>query len=636
MALVSLQDVCLAFGGAPLLDHATMQIERGERICLLGRNGCGKTTLLRLIHGDLLPDQGAVARSPGLTSARLDQEIPSDIAGTVLEVVTSGLGARGQLLADYRRTGAMLAESGGTDPQWLARLDRLSQALDVDRGWEIHRRVEDIVARLGLPADHAFASLSTGQRRRTLLARALVAEPDVLLLDEPTNHLDIDSIAWLEDFLTTTRSTVILVTHDRALVRKVADRIIELDRGRLIDGRCGYDTFLERKEQEMAAERERDGRLDRRLAIEEAWLRRGVKARRTRDEGRVKALLRMRQQRLARREQAGRLNLTIQSGGRTGTLVMEAERIAFSFGERPVVTDFSCQVLRGDRVGIVGANGCGKTTLLRLLLGELQPQRGQVRLGTNLEVIYFDQLRQQLDEEKSVFDNVVDGNDTVLVGSRRQHVIGYLQKFLFPPERAQVKVRVLSGGERCRLLLAKLLIHPANVLVLDEPTNDLDLETLEFLEEQLADFPGTLLLVSHDRTFLNNLVTSVLAFEAPGTVSETIGGVDDWLRQRQREKEVRETRPAAPPLVRRRAPRHRLGFNEERELAGLPERIEGLENEKAQVMASLADPDFYRTAGSDIGRVNAWLMELEEALTRLYERWQELEEIKSGGAAGAG
>ncbi|HNX96653.1 MAG TPA: ATP-binding cassette domain-containing protein, partial [Candidatus Aminicenantes bacterium] len=405
MALVSLQDVCLAFGGAPLLDHATMQIERGERICLLGRNGCGKTTLLKLIHGDLLPDQGAVARSPGLTSARLDQEIPSDIAGTVLEVVTSGLGARGQLLADYRRTGAMLAESGGTDPQWLARLDRLSQALDVDRGWEIHRRVEDIVARLGLPADHAFASLSTGQRRRTLLARALVAEPDVLLLDEPTNHLDIDSIAWLEDFLTTTRSTVILVTHDRALVRKVADRIIELDRGRLIDGRCGYDTFLERKEQEMAAERERDGRLDRRLAIEEAWLRRGVKARRTRDEGRVKALLRMRQQRLARREQAGRLNLTIQSGGRTGTLVMEAERIAFSFGERPVVTDFSCQVLRGDRVGIVGANGCGKTTLLRLLLGELQPQRGQVRLGTNLEVIYFDQLRQQLDEEKSVFES---------------------------------------------------------------------------------------------------------------------------------------------------------------------------------------------------------------------------------------
>jgi len=636
MALVSLQDVCLAFGGAPLLDHATVQIERGERICLLGRNGCGKTTLLKLIHGDLLPDQGAVARSPGLTSARLDQEIPEDIAGTVHEVVTAGLGARGQLLADYRRTGALLAESGGTDPQWLARLDRLSQALDTDRGWEVHRRVDDIVARLGLPANRPFAALSTGQRRRALLAAALVAEPDILLLDEPTNHLDIDSIAWLEDFLTTTRSTVILVTHDRALVRKIATRIIELDRGRLIDGRCNYDTFLERKEQEMAAERERDGRLDRRLAGEEVWLRRGVKARRTRDEGRVKALLRLRQQRMARREPAGRLNLTIQSGGRSGNLVMEAERISFSYDERPVVTDFSCQVLRGDRVGIVGANGCGKTTLLRLLLGELPPQRGQVRLGTNLEVLYFDQLRQQLDEEKSVFDNVADGNDTVLVGQRRQHVIGYLAQFLFPPERTQVKVRVLSGGERCRLLLAKLLVHPANVLVLDEPTNDLDLETLEFLEERLADFPGTLLLVSHDRAFLNNLVTSVLAFEASGTVSETIGGVDDWLRQRRQGEAVREARPPTPPPVRRRPVRRKLGYGEERELTGLPERIEELENEKTQVVASLADPVFYRTAGSDIGRVNARLMALEEELARLYERWQELEEIKSGGATGAG
>ncbi len=632
MALISLQDVCVAFGDKPLLDHATLQIERGEKICLLGRNGCGKTTLLKLIHGEVLPDSGAVARSQGVTSARLDQEIPGGIVGTVHEVVTAGLGARGRLLADYHRAGALLAESGGHDRQLLARLDRRSSALDHDQGWEIHRRVDDIIGHMGLPADQPFASLSTGQCRRALLARALVAGPDILLLDEPTNHLDIDSICWLEEFLSDTDCTVLLVTHDRALVRKVAGRILELDRGRLIDGGCDYDTFLTRKEQELAAESRQDDRFDRRLAEEEAWLRRGVKARRTRDEGRVKALLAMREQRRGRRELAGRVNLTIQQGGRSGNQVIEARSVSFGYPGRTVVTDFSCQVLRGDRVGIVGANGSGKTTLLRLLLGELTPLKGEVRLGTGLEVIYFDQLRGQLDEEATVFDNVAGGNDTVTVEGRSQHVIGYLQKFLFPPERAQVKVRVLSGGERCRLLLARLLIHPANVLVFDEPTNDLDLETLEFLEERLAEFPGTLLLVSHDRTFLNNLVTSVLAFEAPGVVSETIGGIDDWLRQGPPAQTPETERPAAPP-PRRSPSRRKLGFNEERELTGLPAQIEALENERAQGVAKLADPSFYRTAGAAIAPLTDRLAELERELERLYLRWQELEEIKLGKAA---
>ena len=633
MALLSVKDVCVGFGGHLLLDHIELHIERRERVCLLGRNGSGKTTLMKLINGEIIPDSGTVARSQGVVTARLDQEIPAGIGGPVIDIVTSGLAAKGRLLADYHHASALLADSQGTDTRLLARLDRLGQQLDAENGWEIHRRVDLVIDRMKLPADAEFTTLSTGLKRRTLLAQALVSGPDILMLDEPTNHLDIEAISWLEDFLANYGGTILLVTHDRLLVQKLASRIIEIDRGRLLDWSCDYTTFLQRKEESLANEESQNRLFDKKLSEEEAWLRQGVKARRTRSQDRLKTLLKMRAQRRQRQEKPGKAFMTLQPGKRSGKLVIEAENVHYHYPGKQVVGGFSATIMRGDRVGIIGANGCGKTTLLRLLLGEFTPQQGTIRLGTNLETIYFDQRREQLDPEKTVFDSVADGNDRVIVNGASQHVIGYLRKFLFGAERIRTKVKSLSGGERCRLLLARLFTRPANLLVLDEPTNDLDIETLEFLEELLFDFQGTLLLVSHDRAFLNNVVTSTLVFLGNGKIEEYVGGYDDWLRHSpvpaipSPEKTMKKT------ASRVRITAGKITFKEERELEALPEKIKDLEEEKKHIYLKLADPAFYRKGDSDVSAVTSRLQALEIELAAAYMRWEHLEERKTQAGA---
>jgi ATP-binding cassette subfamily F protein uup len=629
MALLSVKDVCVGYGGFLLLDRIDLSIEQHERVCLLGRNGSGKTTLMKLINGEIAPDSGTVARGQGITTARLEQEIPTGITGPVIDIITSGLAAKGRLLADYHHTASLLADPHEDAPRLLARLDRLGQQLDAGNGWEIHRQVDLVISRMQLPAEAEFSTLSTGLQRRALLARALVSGPDILMLDEPTNHLDIDAIDWLENFLAAYGGTVVIVTHDRLLVQKLASRIIEIDRGRLLDWQCDYATFLKRKEESLAIEENQNRLFDKKLSIEEAWLRQGIKARRTRNQGRVNMLLKLRARRRERQEQPGGVKMILQAGKRSGNLVIAAENVCYEYPGKPVIRDFSTAILRRDRVGIIGPNGCGKTTLLRLLLGELTPQQGNVRLGTNLEVIYFDQLRDQLDPEKTVFDNVAGGNDSVTLNGVAQHVIGYLQKFLFTPERTRTKVKSLSGGERCRLLLARLFTRTANVLALDEPTNDLDIETLELLEELLLDFKGTLLLVSHDRTFLNNVVTSTLVFSGRGKIEEYVGGYDDWRRQREIPRIPDAEKPAPKPPPRARTAAVKMSFKEERELESLPQLLESLEAEKKELYRSLADPVFYRGASTEVAAANSRLQELEKELHAAYLRWEYLEERKA-------
>lgn len=656
MSLINLNDVTVAFGGPPLLDGVNVQFQRGERVCILGRNGAGKTTLLRLIHGALEPDQGAVARQQGVTSALLTQEVPGGIEDTVFDVVLSGLGKRGELPAEYHHLSVRLAEEGGS--QLLEQLDKIQKMLETGDGWDIHRQAETVITRMQLDPEALFPTLSAGLKRRVLLARALVCQPDILLLDEPTNHLDIDAITWLEEFLLRYNGTLLFVTHDRVLVRKLSTRIIELDRGRLTSWDCNYETFLERKEAAMGVERQQWDVFDKKLAKEEAWLRQGVKARRTRNEGRVKALLKMREERRVRRDQLGAVSMGLQDAKRSGKLVIDAENVTFTYepdGQtqtKTIIRDFNTLVMRGDRVGIIGSNGCGKTTLLRVLLGDLQPQQGSVRQGTNLEIAYFDQLRGQFDEEKSVLDNVADGNDRVVLNGKNLHIIGYLQEFLFTPERARTPVKVLSGGERNRLLLAKLFAKPANLLVMDEPTNDLDIETLELLEELLMDFPGTLLLVSHDRAFLDNVVTNTLVFEStepggqlPGertrTINDYIGGYGDWLKQRK------QTEPGDPEQTPVKTNGKRQEFNkkqdkhpgarprkltnkEKHELDTLPRTIEDLEHRQEELFQKMSDPAFYQQDdGAVIAGANRRVEELKQELAGAYQRWEELEELHS-------
>ena len=628
MPLISLDHVTTAFGHVPLLDDAAMQVEPGERIAIIGRNGTGKSTLLRILAGELTPDAGTVWWQPGATSARLVQDVPLDSPGTVFDAVADGLGELRALVREYHRAAVAVAEDA--TPASLAALGEAQHELEKHGGWSVEQRVETVLSHLSLPADVPVLTLSGGWRRRVLLARALVTSPSLLLLDEPTNHLDIDAIEWLEAFLLEYAGAVVFVTHDRAFLQRVATRIVELDRGQLTSWPGDYVTFVAKKDAWLANEETARAAFDKKMAIEEAWLRRGVKARRTRDEGRVRALMRMRDERRGRRDQPGSVRLQIDPGERTGQVVFEAERISKAYSGKPVVRDLSVRIMRKDRIGLIGPNGAGKTTLLRMLVGELEPDSGEVRRGTSVQVAYFDQQREQLDPERTVVDTVSDGNDTVTVAGVTRHVYGYLEDFLFPPERARSQVKTLSGGERNRLLLARLLTQPANVLVLDEPTNDLDIETLELLEARLVEYPGTLLVVSHDRRFLDNVVTSTLVFEGEGVVREYVGGYEDWARQRATpasapapEKTPTPRPPTAPKPKPARA--GKLSFNERREFEALPDRIAALEREHTELEARIASPEFYKEGRDAIAatmqRVDAARVELDQA----YARWDELD-----------
>ncbi|MDU0458860.1 MAG: ATP-binding cassette domain-containing protein [Geobacteraceae bacterium] len=629
MALISLRNITLAFGGPPIFDGINLQIEAGDRLCLMGRNGSGKSTLLKLIGGDLPQESGEIQRQQGLKVTQLTQDVPPDLSGSVFDVVASGMGNVAALLAEYHHVSHELALDGSE--KLLAKLETLQKELEESDGWSLHQEVERVLNRLQLDADAEFTALSGGTKRRALLARALVSSPDILVLDEPTNHLDIDTILWLEEFLAKNVKTVLFVTHDRAFARRLANRVAELDRGRLYAFSCGYDEFVERREALLEAEITRQALFDKKLAQEEAWIRQGIKARRTRNEGRVRALKKLREESRQRRERQGTAKIQLQAADRSGALVAEALDVSFAFDGRPIVKNFSTTIMRGDRIGIIGPNGSGKTTLLRLLLGELEPQQGEIKLGTRREVLYFDQLREQLQLDKSVQENVGEGNDTLIINGQSRHIIGYLQDFLFSPERARTPVSILSGGERNRLLLAKLFTKPSNILVMDEPTNDLDAETLDLLEDLLQEYPGTLLLVSHDREFLNNVVSSTLVLTGDGTVRDYVGGYDDWLSQ-----SASEAAAVAPPAAKtaqdkpkRQSERGRkLSFKEERELEALPERIAALEEEQAGLHARLSDPDFYRNAGSETAVINARLAELEQELESAFLRWDELESLK--------
>jgi ATP-binding cassette subfamily F protein uup len=602
MALLSLQKVSISFGGPLLLDEVSLQIERGERVCLLGRNGEGKSTLLKLINGEVVPDSGDIVRQKGLCTAYLSQEIPRELNGTVLEIVHDG----------------------------LKNVGRSHAKRDIDQDWEKGHQVEKVISLMQLDANAEFKVLSSGLKRRVLLARGLVCEPEILLLDEPTNHLDIASIDWLEEFLLRYEGTVFFVTHDRMFLKKIANRIVELDRGNLVDWECDYETFLLRKQAVLDAEEKQWSTFDKKLAKEEVWLRQGIKARRTRNEGRVRELERMRTLRKKRRALTGTVRMQTQAAERSGMKVIKVENLGYGYDNTPVIKGFSTTIMKSDKVGIIGPNGAGKSTLLRLLLGELTPQQGTVQHGTHLQIAYFDQLREQLQEDKSVFYNVGDGNDFITLNGKQQHVIGYLQKFLFSPERARTNVSVLSGGERNRLLLARLFTRPANVLVMDEPTNDLDVETMELLEELLLEYKGSLLLVSHDRTFLNNVVTSTIVFEGEGEINEYIGGYDDWLRQGKLIEKNRKKRTQLKtdrPDKNTERPR-RLNYKEQRELATLPQRIEELEEEQNQLYQTVSDPLFYQKGNDEAAIVRTRLSTLNSELDNAYQRWETLETLQ--------
>jgi len=624
MASLEVRNVSFTYGGIPLLDGISFGINPGERIGLLGRNGAGKSTLMKLIAGELKPDSGEIDITRGIKVARLAQEVPRGEEHTVFEEIAVGLGERGPLVARLHTLGKIATPSADVQ----AELNRLHEQVDTETDWKLQHQVEAVIARMNLDENAKFDSLSSGMKRRVLLARALVDNPDLLLLDEPTNHLDIDAVRWLEEFLLRSGLMLLFVTHDRAFLQRLANRIIEVDRGRLFDWTCDYETFLVRKEAALEAEAQQQALFDKKLAAEEVWVRTGIKARRTRNEGRVRALERLREERSARRTQVGNVRLQVQEAERSGALVAAAHDIHQQFGDRVVLDNASVTIFRGDKIGIIGQNGAGKTTLLRILLGQLTPDGGTVRLGTNLKVAYFDQLRAQLDEEKSAAQNVAEGRDTVVVSGVERHIVGYMQDFLFSAERARTLVRYLSGGERNRLLLAKLFTQPANLLVMDEPTNDLDAETLELLEQMLVEFPGTILLVSHDRAFLNNVVTSTLVFEGEGQVREYAGGYDDWARlraaaaQREAEKPKVETAAAAAAPAAKKA---KLSYKEQKELEGLPQRIEKLEAEQVILHAKMAEPGFYQKTGAEIATVTSQLQKLDGDLQAAYLRWEELE-----------
>jgi ATP-binding cassette subfamily F protein uup len=648
MPLLRLNQVSLAYGHRPLLAHVNLEIRRGERVCLVGRNGEGKSSLMRLISGETMPDDGSVWVRPGTRIGHLAQEITLGRVGTVssctpsttesalanrecvFDVVAGGLAEWGSFLSRYHHAAAELAQAH--TPSGMQRLAELQHRLEAAGAWQLEQRVETVLSRLGLDGEASVHALSGGWRRRVMLARALVSEPDLLLLDEPTNHLDIEAITWLEEFLLASPGALLFISHDRAFLRRLATRIVELDRGQLTSWTGDYDDYLRLKAEQLEVEARHNAEFDKKLSQEEAWIRQGVKARRTRNEGRVRALLALREQRHQRRERGGKADLRLEEAEQSGTLVFEAEHVDYSFGDTLLIRDFSVRILRGDRVGLIGPNGAGKTTLIKLLLGELSPEGGRIRRGTRLQIAYYDQEREQLDPAATVMDSVAGGSPTVTINGRTRHVAGYLWDFLFPAERLQSPVSTLSGGERNRLMLARLFTRPANLLVLDEPTNDLDVETLELLEELLLDYQGTLLLVSHDRAFLDNVVTSTLVFEGNGRIAEYVGGYSDWLRYQQdrqraeQQRSAKASKPtrAAPTEARTGRPR-KLSYKEQRELEALPGKIEQLEQEQSQLHATVSEGAFYQRSADQITAALARLESVTRELEACYARWEALE-----------
>ena len=623
MPLITLQDVFLSYGQPPLIDHINLTIEPGERVCLIGRNGAGKSTLLKIIDGQIIADEGSIKRASGVKVAQLEQSVPQNTQGSVFDVIAEGLGKEGKLVQQFHHLTQQLTHD--SSPKIFSQLEECQAELERINGWDINQRVESIITKMELDPDVDIQSLSGGYKRRVLLARALVSNPDLLLLDEPTNHLDIEAIQWVEQFLLKWEGSLLFISHDRRFMDNLANRFIEIDRGKLAEYNCNYSTYLTRKEENLEVEDRQNALFDKRLSQEEIWIRQGIKARRTRNEGRVRSLEAMRKEFSERRKRLGTAKMDIHQAEKSGKIVAEANDISFAFGSDTVLRNFSTLIQRGDKVGLIGRNGVGKTTLIKLLLGELTPQTGTIKTGTNLSVAYFDQYRSALDEENSVQDNVSGGRDMLEIGGKSRHVISYLQDFLFAPDRCRQPVKALSGGERNRLLLAKLFTAPSNILVLDEPTNDLDIDTLDLLEELLIDYKGTIILVSHDRAFLNNVVTSTLVFEGKGVINQYVGGYDDWLRQRKNETssnsgalkqgKARTTRSA-----------NKLSYKDQRELDSLPKKIEGLEIQISEISIKMSDANFYTSNRALITETEKQLTEYQTQLSRCYERWELLEQ----------
>ncbi|MDG0969272.1 MAG: ATP-binding cassette domain-containing protein [Porticoccaceae bacterium] len=622
MPLITLQNVFLSYGQPPLIDHINLVIDRGERVCLIGRNGAGKSTLLKIINGQVIADDGTIKRSSGVKVAQLEQSVPQNTEGSVFDVIAQGLGEEGKLIQRFHHLTQQLSHDAS--PKIFSQLEDCQSELERINGWDINQRVESIITKMDLDADVDISSLSGGYKRRVLLARALVANPDLLLLDEPTNHLDIEAIQWVEQFLLNWEGSLLFISHDRRFMDNLAHRFIEIDRGQLAEFHCDYSTYLVRKEENLEIEDRQNALFDKRLSQEEIWIRQGIKARRTRNEGRVRSLEAMRKEFSDRRKRLGTAKMDIQQAEKSGKIVAEAKDISFAFDKDNVVRNFSTLIQRGDKVGFIGRNGVGKTTLIKLLLGQLQPQTGVIKTGTNLNVAYFDQYRSALDEEKSVQDNVSGGRDMLDIGGKPRHVISYLQDFLFAPDRCRQPVKALSGGERNRLLLAKLFTKPSNILVLDEPTNDLDIDTLDLLEELLINYEGTIILVSHDRAFLNNVVTSTLVFEGNGLINQYVGGYDDWLRQRKTETSqpvvtAHKEKPKAAPANKK------LSYKEQRELDELPKKIEQIETQISAISLQMSDPQFYQSERNIITQAETQLTDYQQQLSHCYQRWEILD-----------
>lgn len=626
MAHLFLRDTQLSFGTQTLLNKINFQIEPNERVCIVGRNGEGKSTLLKVVEGSMEADDGSRIVQDGIKIAKLQQEVPNDMVGTVFHIIANGLGNMGALLDEYHLLSHQLAED--YQESILDRMTDVQHEIEKNDGWALNQKVETVISKLELPAEAEFSDLSGGMKRRVLLAQALVQTPDILLLDEPTNHLDIPSIQWLEEFLKNLNCSLVFITHDRAFLQALATRIVELDRGNLYNWECDYLTYLQRKEEQLESEAKTNAVFDKKLALEETWIRQGIKARRTRNEGRVRALEKLRSEHQARRSQQGKANLQSNTATKSGKQVIEVSKVSYQWPTKTIVSNFSTMIMRGDKVGIIGANGCGKSTLLKLILGDIQPTSGEIKLGTNLKIAYFDQHRVQLDENAQVVESVVEESDYIEINGQRKHVMGYLQDFLFSPERARQPVKSLSGGERNRLLLARVFAKPSNLLILDEPTNDLDVETLELLEELVMNYQGTVLIVSHDRAFLNAVATSSIVFDAPGVVNEYVGGYDDWLRQKpdfSRKKTTKKNNPIQLEKVPEDSGKtvKKLSFKDQHEYDSLPKKIELIETEITQLNAKMAKTDFYQQANfqETVDKAKS----LETKLEQVYERWEEIE-----------